>query len=247
MLHLYEHVVSIVLHNFLRGKKYYCYVDYAIRALTYDKEGFCELSVEVYNDDLLSIIDESLLSKLTINESIMIAAYYQLLGEESATFVTRSGKLQEEILKLHAIPWTQLDLDVTNSAVSGDTILVQNTYLPTYEYKITIHVKAGDFAESVLTELLLLTGHNLQVFLSNKRGYYRQDLITTGNEVMIVNIVAYPLNETINSEADILMGVKLIEEIIDGEVFARLNGDTTSSSAMTKVNDLFYLTAELAT
>lgn len=212
LLHLYEHVVSIHVHDLLRSEGYYVYLDYALSALTYDA-GYSTFTLEIYNPNLATVFNAEMLFDFTIDEKTIMASYRQLINEEGTTFALHSDDLSSVLNGIHASPWSEradAKLNIPHNEVI-DTILVREYRgldLSTYSLSMNFNSLAMDAKSR--SSLLLLLGHNIQVFISNLTGYYREDLRIAGDNVELSFRVASPLNESIDYQNDI----KLAKEIL---------------------------------
>ncbi|RWZ78558.1 MAG: hypothetical protein EOT05_02300 [Candidatus Microsaccharimonas sossegonensis] len=218
ILHLYEHVVSIHIHEQLRKMGYYCYVDYAIKAQTHD-QGLATITIEVYNSMLETEWSDLLLWNFEITDALIQIAYYQFLAEEGVLFTVKNANLKEELEVEHSNGWqTTKNID-TPKDISGkdDTALVASSKdIPLLSYDIVLNFQKKEVAKESYHDALLTLGHNIQVHLSNKKGYYRSEFSVIGNEIKLSFQVIELLSNTLG-QSDSLIATGVIEELIESE------------------------------
>lgn len=193
VLHVYEHVVSARIHDGMRAAGYYCYVDYALKARTFDR-GYCFLEIELYNNASLPTVFGKNLNGVAFDKMDVQRAYLQVLAEEgnSFGFLSPSSNLVDEMIAIDALGWKSTNANEIESDLPlvEDSVLADDGPIEVKNYTIELNVELGNFDLPSAEDILKAFGHNMQVDLSNERGYYRELMEVSDEGIKLVfNVV----------------------------------------------------------
>lgn len=221
LLHVYEHVVSIRLHEKLQQEGYFPYVDYALKAITHDS-GYSSMSLEIYNNELRGV-DLKYLNQITFSDEDISKAYLQVIAEEGVTFrlVSPEDNLKDEISKLHASSWTEelKDVDYDSRQMISDKTLLEDDSIVVDEYKMELNFDGVGLQSSVQEDVFSAIGHTLQVYLSNRRGYYRETMELRKAGIVIGFKVPRFVANDINIEDDLAIAKQILYQLLRSRSF----------------------------
>lgn len=224
LLHIYEHVVSIRLHEKLQQEGYFPYVDYALKAITHDS-GYSSMSLEIYNNELRGV-DLKYLNQITFSDEDISKAYLQVIAEEGVTFrlVSPEDNLKDEISKLHASSWTEelIDVDYDSRQMISDKTLLEDDSIVVDEYKMELNFDGVGLQSSVQEDVFSAIGHTLQVYLSNRRGYYRETMELRKAGIAIGFKVPRFIASEIDMEDDLKVSKQIISQLLHSQSFESL-------------------------
>jgi hypothetical protein len=223
LLHVYEHIISARIHGHMRSVGYYCYIDYALKARTFNN-GHCFLELDLYDKNSLPTVLEQNLSGIKFNDTDIQRAYYQVLAEDGRLygFSSPTYNLLDEMVAMHALSWNLTKSNVTNSklSITDDRLRVYDDPIEIKDYAMSLKIELDNFSPIFAKDILKAIGHNLQVHLSNERGYYRELMEVGDNSVELGFRV---VGAAVNIERDLSYIKSMANELVRAKSFRRLS------------------------